>query len=99
MATAAAMASMMSIGTLMDDSAALAGGVIEPVRAAAAGVGATAERGVAGAAGAAGAAGVAALGAAALGAAALGAAGAAALGAAGLADGGRVGLNAGCAGA
>ena len=97
MATAAAMASMMSSGTLMDDSAALAGGVIEPVRAAAAGLGATAERGVAGVAGAAGAAGAA--GVAALGAAALGAAGVAALGAAGLADGGRVGLNAGCAGA
>ena len=111
MATAAATASMISIGTLMDASSMLAEGVIATERTvaafgAAAGlgravtgdwVGAAVGRAAAGAAArVAGAAGVAGDGVGA--AAGRGAAGAAARGAAGLATGGEEGFSAGCAG-
>ena len=82
MATAAAMASMISIGTLMDASSVRAGRVIATGRAATGDVGAAVGRAAAGAAGD-GAAGVA---------------GAAARGAVGLAAGGEASLSAGCAG-
>ena len=107
MATAAATASMISIGTLMDGSAVLAEGVIATGRTVAAfGAAAGLGRAVTGDwVGAAAGRGSAARGAAAgvagdgVGAAAgRGAAGAAARGAAGLATGGEEGFSAGCAG-
>jgi len=105
MATAAAIASTISIGTLMDASSVLAEGVIATGRTvaafgAAAGlgravtgdwVGAAVGRAAAGAAARVAGDGVGA-------AAGRGAAGAAARGAAGLATGGDEGLSAGCAG-